>query len=132
MNLYRRSKNIVIRHLRQGARRHRLELGSNGPILMPPDDETYETPVLARGVPHLFFNVMWSRDEFRVGATWGRVDRVDLSTGRQDTVFGVPDLEHLAIPGAGSWVRDLLEASDDGETLTVILGVPVAIEDGSR
>jgi hypothetical protein len=125
--LYSHGANVTVRFL--DGKRGTL-LVSNGVSFRPKGDETYETVALARDAPVVFFNVLRTRGE---GFDWAGLGRGDITTGAVDIVLTYPDLGHLASPRIEQpWVSSILGVSDDGATLTVVLGMPVPIETGMR
>src|SRR5258706_11568330 len=78
---------------------------SNGKSITVASGETVWTPVVARSIPHLFFNVMIdAKLADRDGWNWARISRVELTGGTTVTVLSSADVAHLELPQRGSRV----------------------------
>ena len=98
------------------------------------DDATsYDSPVVARSVPSVFFNVMVQNE--RGGGNWLHVARANIITREIDVVFGLDELVAFAKSEPhwhiGPWVAALFDVSDDGIILTCKIGMPEPRPDGS-
>lgn len=95
--------------------------------LPAPDDATsYDSPVVARSVPFVFFNVM-VQDE-KGGGDWLHVARANLITREIETLYGPDELVVFAKSEpkwpCQPWIAALFDVSDDGMVLTCNVGLP--------
>jgi hypothetical protein len=102
--------------------------------LPAPDDATsYETPVVARSVPLVFFNVMVQNE--KGGGNWLHVARANIITREIETVYAPPELAVFANSDPAwpcrPWVAALFDVSDDGLILTCSIGLPEPLADGA-
>ena len=95
--------------------------------LPAPDERTsYESPVVGRSVPLMFFNVMTANT--RGGRNWSHVARADVLTRVTEVLFSRDELVPIAKSSPEwvlqPWVSELIDVSDDGMTLTCKVGIP--------
>jgi hypothetical protein len=99
-----------------------------------PDDATsYETPVVARSVPFVFFNVMLLSE--RGTGDWLHVARANIITREIETLYAPAELAAFANSDpkwpCRPWVQALFDVSDDGLNLTCSVGLPEPLPDGA-
>jgi hypothetical protein len=95
--------------------------------LAPPDDAlSYQHPFPVRSEPFVYFNVMKVSE--RGGGAWLHIARANLVTREVEVVLSMKELDATMNVDRswriGSWVSDLQSVSDDGTTITCLLGVP--------